>query len=209
MPRENQDSIGFQEIIHADRQVNLHSISSATKVHWPWDRFSIWTQECLKRCEWCTNPHMLDSKIFNLSTYQELIDQIRMARDSVAQIEWITLQWWEPMLQARNLVPILERMKIVESPELNTLTFTWYRLEELQELNNSAVNDLLALTDTLIDWEYDRTKPDKKLIRWSTNQRIIHLTDILKNRDFRRKWKESTIKPMQWWIIKVQTWIAA
>lgn len=201
-----------------ERYLNIRGHVFMTKVHGPGKRFSVWMQGCLKICPECVNPCMKEPEKGNKILASSLLDHIQRARDGVLKIEGITLQGGEPMLQARNLIPVLEKVTIVDSPALNILLFTGYTLEYLQEMNNSEINDVLAMTDTLIDGPFEKNLIDKTYIRGSINQGLWHRkldgtfeksdfgNDVLseeqrteypvttlKGRDFRRKGTEINV----------------
>ncbi len=182
----------FVERTFEGDDINVASFRAATQVHGPGERFALWTQECLKRCPGCINGHMLKSEVANLMPQKTLLDFVRRSRDGVLAVEGITIMGGEPMLQAKGLAILLEAIK-AETPDFNTLIFTGYTLEELQRFNRQSINDLLALTDTLIDGTYERTQRDAGHIRGSKNQNVHHLTERLAERDFSRKGDEHSV----------------
>lgn len=186
----------YRELTYPDGKLMVAATAPRTRVHGPGTRFSLWLQGCLKRCTGCINPQMLAETSPNaiLTTPEELLRQIRQARDSVAQVKGLTLHGGEPTLQARNLAPVLEQLR-AETPQMNILMFTGYDLEELRALNNEAVNRLLATVDTVIDNPFEITLFDPLLVRGSTNQKIHHLTDALQGADFSRHWAERILAP--------------
>jgi anaerobic ribonucleoside-triphosphate reductase activating protein len=67
---------------------------------------------------------------------------------------------------------------------LSVVVFSGYTIEEIQSRLNPAAQQLLSVTDILIDGRYLKDQPDTKR-RWigSTNQRIHFLTDRYKPND--------------------------
>ena len=61
---------------------------------------------------------------------------------------------------------------------MTVMVFSGFTLEEARQMPDPAVNELIVLTDILVDGPYVREQPDTER-RWigSTNQRIHFLTD--------------------------------
>lgn len=190
----NQNNEIYQEITYPNGYINVANFMPFTRAHGPGNRFSLWLQGCLKRCVGCINGHMLNIKTAKLMSKDQILTEIYRARDSVINVNGITLQGGEPTLQARNLMPIIEDVKMKQKNPMNVLLFTGYTIDFLQSLHNQAVNDLLSLSDTIIDGEYEEDKKDYELIRGSTNQKIIFTTDALKTANFKRKAQEYGIE---------------
>ena len=80
---------------------------------------------------------------------------------------------------------------------MNILIFSGYTLEELKAFNSEGINELLVLTDTLIDGVFLKDQFDNELVRGSKNQRIHHLGDKrLSGRDFARNGRELILHPV-------------
>jgi anaerobic ribonucleoside-triphosphate reductase activating protein len=90
------------------------------------------------------------------------------------QLEGITLLGGEPTAQAAAAAAIARG---AQERGLTVLLFSGYTLEQLRDKQDSAVHDLLACTDILVDGPYDQTQPETRR-RWigSANQRIHFLT---------------------------------
>jgi anaerobic ribonucleoside-triphosphate reductase activating protein len=186
----------FREIVYPGGQLDVAAFDSIGSAHGPGLRTSVWLQGCDQRCSGCTNPGMLEiqeaSRAQNLMPAQELLRKIKLARDSVGKVRGLTLQGGEPMLQARNLIPVLETLR-EESPLMDVILFTGYSLGFLQQLGNDAVTRLLELIDVVIDGEYRESERDLTTIAGSENQRIHHLTDRLREVSFARQPQETSI----------------
>lgn len=84
------------------------------------------------------------------------------------------------MCQAKALK---ELAKKVRERNLDIVVFTGYRYEELEEINDEDINQLLELTDLLIDGRFEKDKKDLSLrFRGSSNQRLIDMNKTRKNR---------------------------
>lgn len=79
--------------------------------------------------------------------------------------------------QALAKVVLLARQK----RDLDVICFTGYRYETLlKKPANSGVHNLLQLVDVLVDGPYISAKNNSIGLRGSTNQRIIYLTNRLR-----------------------------
>ncbi len=172
--------------------LNVAAFEPCTKVHGPGTRFALWLQGCPLRCTGCTNPEMLDvDKEAQRVSPREVNVLIRKAMECVLPMEGITVMGGEPTSQAEALFPVL---KYAQQAGLNSLVFSGFTLGQLRNRRDPAIEDLLGLTDTLIDGPYIAALQDPELIRGSTNQQIIHLTDALERRDFSRRNGEHSIQ---------------
>ena len=188
---ENSYQMRPFEDISPDNALHVASTLICTDKHGPGRRFSLWLQECFRRCPGCTNGHMLTSERQTIAPIDQLVAQIKTAARGAAQIDGITLQGGEPVLQARSLSLLIERMRTEVDRDLSVLLFTGYTIEQLQSVSHASVHDLLQRVDTVIDGHFDRTQLDTRLVRGSLNQRIIHLTPRLAGADFSRRGEET------------------
>ena len=167
-------------------KLNIASYDPYTQAHGPGNRFALWVQGCNMRCPGCINDHMLDTAEDKGKKYEttDLSALVARQANGVRPIEGVTVMGGEPTLQAQALADLLISVK---AQGLNVLLFSGYTIEQLRARQSAAINNLLEQVDTLIDGPFIAAKLDTKLIRGSTNQRIIHLTDTLQDRDFSRK----------------------
>jgi anaerobic ribonucleoside-triphosphate reductase activating protein len=145
-----------------------------TEAEGPGNRFALWFQGCPLRCPGCCNPEMLSFDGGQNIPISELARQIFAAQDEHA-IEGITLLGGEPLAHADAAAALA---KAARSRNLSVMVFTGYTLAEARAKRDPDVDQLLALTDILVDGRYDQDQPDTTR-RWigSTNQRIHFLTD--------------------------------
>lgn len=176
----------YEDISRSDGMLNVAAMRSCTDNHGPGRRFSLWFQECFRRCPGCTNSHMLDMAEENALSINIVLTKIDKAYSGAADIEGITLQGGEPLLQAKNLAELLRRIKTEISDELTVLLFTGYTITQLQKLHLDSINAVLDCTDTVIDGSFDASNIDKEQIRGSTNQHIVHMTDRMVGQNFDR-----------------------
>jgi anaerobic ribonucleoside-triphosphate reductase activating protein len=154
--------------------VRIAQIVPCTEAEGPGRRFALWFQGCPLRCPGCCNPEMLPFEGGTSRPVADVIDQIKAAQRK-SGIEGITLLGGEPLAQATGAAALARGAHCLG---LSVMVFTGYTLDQAQALPDSAVADLLAHTDLLIDGPYLRERPDRSR-RWigSTNQRIHFLTD--------------------------------
>jgi anaerobic ribonucleoside-triphosphate reductase activating protein len=103
-----------------------------------------------------------------------VVEQVcRAAAES--RIEGITLLGGEPIAHAAGAAALARE---AQAMGLSVMIFSGYTLDEIQRLPDSAVTDLLAHTDILVDGPYIRALPETRR-RWigSSNQQIHFLTD--------------------------------
>jgi anaerobic ribonucleoside-triphosphate reductase activating protein len=104
------------------------------------------------------------------------LDEVLRAVDMAVEegIEGITLLGGEPMAHADSAAPLA---RLVQVRGLSVMVFSGFTLEALREDRDSAVHELLAHTDILVDGPYRRDLPETRR-RWigSTNQRVFFLS---------------------------------
>lgn len=104
--------------------------------------------------------------------YQVDPGELALQIAALPDIEGITISGGEvfqqPEAAAALLAPIRAR-------GLNTWLYSGYTIEELVGMDDHRIDDLLALTDVLVDGRFQDCD-ESLLFRGSRNQRIIHLT---------------------------------
>ena len=138
-------------------------------------RYVIWVQGCPFHCPHCETP---EGRSFEPNT---VIGVDELAEDIIAcpEIEGITISGGEPLEQADALTELLHKVR-QSRPELTVISYTGYRYEELTSENAKAY---LAELDLLIDGPYIHELNDNQGIRGSSNQRLIFLSDRMKNNE--------------------------
>jgi anaerobic ribonucleoside-triphosphate reductase activating protein len=160
--------------LSTDLIVPVAHIVPCTEAEGPGKRFALWFQGCPLRCPGCCNPEMLPFEGGTPMPLSEIVQRMVAAQER-EQIEGITLLGGEPLAHARAGS---ELARAARERGLSVMVFSGYTLEEAQELPDSGVAELLALTDILVDGRYERELPDTER-RWigSANQRIHFLTN--------------------------------
>lgn len=155
--------------------LNIANMVTRTKALGPGKRAAIWVQGCNFRCPGCIAPDWIPFKPSIQLTPQEVVDKLVSEN-----IDGLTFSGGEPMAQAEALAEVARLAR--KKRELNLICFTGYRYQSLLfRPPNKGVVKLLSLVDVLIDGPYIRDLNNSIGLRGSTNQRIIHLTDRLKN----------------------------
>lgn len=137
-------------------------------------RFTIFTQGCPHHCEGCHNPQTHDFNGGTVVNTDELLEKIKQN----PLLDGVTFSGGEPFCQAHELAVLGEKIK---SLGLNITTYTGYTFEELYTGNNVDWNELLAVTDILIDGRFIPELKDWTIkFRGSSNQRYIDCQKSLK-----------------------------
>jgi len=112
------------------------------------------------------------------TTGGQWVDPLELAHAILARqdIEGITVSGGEPTEQAAAVAQLLARVKAAGK---NTWVYSGYTLEELLDRHDPATDEMLSLTDVLVDGRYDIKQAGSYPLRGSANQRIIHLTNAI------------------------------
>lgn len=154
--------------------LQIAQVVPCTEAEGPGKRFAVWFQGCPLRCPGCCNPEFLPFRGGEAKTIRELSDWMALTRDETG-IEGITLLGGEPFAHAAGAAALAGSARELG---LSVMVFSGHTIELLREMPESAVGELLGLTDILVDGPYLREQPDTER-RWigSRNQRIHFLTD--------------------------------
>lgn len=152
----------------------IAQIVPCTEAEGPGRRFAVWLQGCPLRCPGCCNPEMLSFEGGTAISLGDLIAQIEAAVHT-QEVEGVTLLGGEPLAHAAGAAALA---RAVHQRGLTVMVFSGYTLEEARRLSDSAVAELLAVTDILVDGPYLRDRPETQR-RWigSANQRIHFLSN--------------------------------
>lgn len=160
-------------------QLRISGIEPESIVDGPGFRYVVFTQGCPHHCPGCHNPqtHPFDGGYFRST--EELAAEI--AENPL--LAGVTFSGGEPFCQAEALCDLGRRVKAMGK---DLMVYSGYTLEQLLEKGKRepAVLALLRLADTLVDGPYIEALRDLTLeFRGSSNQRILHLRDILDGED--------------------------
>lgn len=101
-------------------------------------------------------------------TTEEIISEIK----ANPLCKGITFSGGEPFFQAKEIIPLAEKLK---KSEYNIWCYTGYTLEEILTNENKEIKRLLSLCDVLVDGRYEKKSKDLSLaFRGSKNQNILY-----------------------------------
>ena len=153
--------------------MNVARILYPVKVLGPGDRIGIWLCGCNRACPGCSNPELWSPRPeyeVSIENLCHLIDQVL----SNHPVDGITITGGEPFQQAADLWELISRLSN-QVPDI--LVYSGYRLQELYDLNDPAVNSVLNNIATLVDGAYIQQLNDNSPLRGSSNQQVHILKD--------------------------------
>lgn len=157
--------------------LKISGVVDESIVDGPGLRYVIFTQGCPHHCPGCHNPQTHDFEGGEWRTVDELFEEYR----ENPLLSGITFSGGEPWCQPGPLYELAVRVKALGH---NVVAFSGYTYEALLERAKTepAVADLLSVTDLLIDGPYLEAERNLEIkYRGSNNQRLILLSDALKN----------------------------
>lgn len=137
----------------------------------PGKRLAIWTQGCLKKCPGCVSPELRPLKSVQRVDGKALATFVCTRKD----FDGITISGGEPFLQASGLAQLIRLIR-KEKTNFSVIVFTGFYREELDW---NEAQDLLQVTDLLIDGPYKQEYACNLGLRGSTNQQFHFLTNRL------------------------------
>lgn len=141
-------------------------------------RTVIWTQGCSHNCEGCHNPGTHDFA----GGYEVDLEDVLKEIDALEYQDGITLSGGDPFFQIK---PCLAIAKYAKSKGLSVWAYTGFTFEQLLDMMkvNDDLRQFLSYIDILIDGKFDIKKKSLACkFRGSTNQRIIDVSQSLKNK---------------------------
>ena len=137
--------------------LRVHSTETFATQDGPGIRFVIFTQWCNFRCVYCENPDTIDSKGGEFKTTEEIIKTIMKGKEYFWKKWGVTISWGEPLLQAKELIPIFQQLKKL-----------WIHtsIDTNGSILNNDVKKLLTYTDLVI--------PDIKHLVNTEHKKITH-----------------------------------
>jgi anaerobic ribonucleoside-triphosphate reductase activating protein len=156
-----------------DLTMQIAQVVPTTEAEGPGKRFAVWFQGCPLRCPGCCNPEFLPFKGGKTTTLGEMSEWLQKTREQNG-VEGITMMGGEPFAHLEGAVALARTARELG---LSVMTFSGFTLEQLRERPEPEVEELIGLTDILVDGPYVREEPDTER-RWigSRNQRIHFLT---------------------------------
>ena len=138
---------------------------------------TFFTQGCPHRCPGCHNPETWDfdkGLDFTEETMQSILNGLYL--NGIKRN--FCLMGGEPLC-AENLDISLKIIKKIKETYDWVKIYIWtgYTYEVLTRINNPKVNEILSLSNVIIDGPYiEKLKDTSLYMRGSSNQRIINLT---------------------------------
>lgn len=139
---------------------------------------SFFTQGCPHRCKGCHNPETWDFEGGKEFTPQ-VLEEIYQALCANNIKRSFCVMGGEPLCEENQFLTLLVLKEVKKRfPEIETYLWTGYYYEDLLKMSNSYIEQILELTDILIDGPYIQSKRDITLqMRGSSNQSIINLKE--------------------------------
>lgn len=157
--------------------MRLAGIVPESVVDGPGVRFVVFAQGCSHHCPGCHNPGTWDMQGGQEMTLREIRKMLHKRRKN---LRGLTLSGGEPFLQAGEMAALACEAKKMG---LDVVTYTGYVYEELLTLELPGSQELLAVTDILIDGPFRQDLKDISLaFRGSGNQRLLDLAAIRKKK---------------------------
>lgn len=156
-------------VCNSDKKIRIAGTVNDSITDGPGIRYTVFTQGCPHHCKGCHNPQTWDLGGGIEVSAEDLLTEIK--RNPL--LKGVTLSGGEPLIQAAALLPLARSVK---EQGLELAIYTGYTIEQLFEMNDTAIMHLLSLADVLIDGQFIAAERNLELnFRGSSNQRILNL----------------------------------
>jgi len=91
--------------------LNVHSVESLGTFDGPGIRLVLFLQGCNFKCLYCANPDTIEMKVAKPMSVEEILQMARNQRPYFGKKGGITVSGGEPLLQARELIPVFKALK--------------------------------------------------------------------------------------------------
>lgn len=154
--------------------LRIHRFLPHTISEGPGKRACLWVQGCSIHCDGCAVPWTWSKDAGEIIETEKLYQMIMKSKVENG-IEGVTFLGGEPFDQATALVQLARRLS---ESGLGIMTFSGYTYELITKSNRKDWNELLAVTDLLVDGPFKKEKLDISR-PWvgSSNQNFRFLTD--------------------------------
>jgi len=154
-------------VVNGQVRLRIAGIVRESVVDGPGLRYVIFAQGCPHRCPGCHNPETWDPA----GGYDVTVDEIVADVERNPLTRGVTFSGGEPFSQAAAFASL---GRLLKDKGYDIVTYTGYTYEQLRAKGEEAVQDLLEMTDILIDGPFILAERDITLpFRGSRNQRII------------------------------------
>lgn len=152
--------------------LKVHSIESFGTHEWPGIRFVLFLQWCFFRCLYCHNPDTIPQIGWKETNTNDIVKQVLQVKPYFGKKWWFTVSWGEPLIQAKELLPLFQQLKKEWIHiAVDTNGFWW----------NDDVKNLIPLVDLfLVDIKHIDDEQHKKLT-WKTNKNTLEFIDYLES----------------------------
>ena len=159
-------------------KMRIHSILMGSRANGPGIRNTLWVQGCTLNCPGCFNPGTHDPAGGSQLPIQEVCSRLL---DPEFPCDGITISGGEPFQQPDALFGLLKLLRAKSAPPI--LIFTGYPPEEI--MRDPGCRACAELSDALICGPYRQDAgSDYRHFLPSRNQKLILMTDRLRNADF-------------------------
>lgn len=165
--------------------LKIHSIESLWAHEWPWIRTVFFLQWCDFKCLYCHNPDTITKKWWKNFSDNEIIDIVEKNKIYFWKKWWVTFSWWEPLLQAKQMINLLKKLKNL-----------WVNItiDTNGSILNDEVKELLKYTD-LILLDIKQINEDKhKKLTWISNKNSLDSLEYLEKHN-KKYWIRYVLLP--------------
>lgn len=150
--------------------INIAGIYHNDGVNGPGLRTTVFTQGCIHHCKGCHSPHTWKIGSGTNMTDEELYNEITSSKLDTG----VTFSGGDPMLQAKELLPVALKLK---QHKYHLMMYTGYTKEELEDLmKDPDIKTFVLLFDLIVTDRFILEQRDITLtFRGSRNQRIFKI----------------------------------
>lgn len=158
---------------HSPDSIDYDGYATGVEGLGPGSRVVVWVRGCQRHCPGCIAPELWEH-----GKHVSVDAVLNDLRGPLLFADGLTMTGGEPFEQAEALTTLITRIR--EEKYVEVVIYTGYQLEEIQA-GEESWNQLLMLTDILIDGPYIENHANTLIWRGSDNQRIHLLTDRVKH----------------------------
>ena len=91
--------------------LRIHSFETFWTNEWPGIRCIVFLQGCQFRCLYCHNPDTQSMEGGKFYSVEQICEKIERVRPYFGKFWGVTISGWEPLLQAKALIPLFVELK--------------------------------------------------------------------------------------------------
>ena len=167
--------------------LRVHSVESMGAHEGPGLRYVLFLQGCMFKCLYCHNPDTIPLQAGTETTPEDIVQQVIQTKPYFGKHGWFTVSGGEPMLQAKDLIPLFQLLKNEWIHiAVDTNGFPW----------NDDVKEMVELVDLfLVDIKQINNDWHKKLTSQS-NENTLRFIDYLQEKE-KSMWIRYVL--VSWW----------